>query len=82
MKPSTWILISCVVLAGCATNPDDLNTEDLWRDYCATDAHRTEEGTRVTVQSWDPDHTTAGHRGVATDPVLEPDGTQPPPRGC
>ena len=73
---------TAVLLGACTTNPDAPGTDDLWRDYCATEGFQAEKNTRVTVQSWDPENTTAGHRGVSTDSVLEPDGANPPPRGC
>ena len=74
------LLLSLVACAN--TNPDDFDTEDLWQDYCATGGYQADQQTGVTVNNWDSEATTAGHRGTRTDDVMEPDPNQAPPRGC
>ena len=52
-------------------------------DYCASAGpNRTTPNTRVTVEYWDDEATTAGHRGTLTDDTMEPDPNQAKPHGC
>lgn len=70
-------------LCACANpNPGNMDTADLWRDYCASNAGQVTPNTNVTASHWDHESTTAGHRGTRTDDAMEPDPNQSPPRGC
>ena len=84
MRTFRIALSASIVLAlgACSTTQDDLAMEDFWRDYCETDGFQADQRTGVTVSTWDPDATTAGHKGTTTNRDLEPDGSNPPPRGC
>lgn len=82
LKPLTLIILGAIMATGCASSPDEYGTEEAWREYCVSNAYQADLRTGVTVDSWDPDATTAGHRGTRTDDVLEPDVNQAPPRGC
>lgn len=77
-------LLLSIHLAGCAgTDPRGYGVEDLMAEYCAdAGPRRTTPNTNTTVQHWDHEATTAGHRGTLTDDVMEPDLNQAKPHGC
>jgi len=72
------------LLAGCAGTPSgEYDMADAMAEYCdQAGARRTTANTQTTVQHWDDEATTAGHRGTLTDDVLEPDLNQARPHGC
>ncbi len=78
------LLVSLTLLTACASpNSGGYDTTDLMADYCANAGpNRTTPNTQVTVQHWDHEATTAGHRGTLTDDAMEPDLNQAKPHGC
>ncbi len=84
MRNGLLLLFSCLGLLACANpNPGGYDMEDLMADYCANAGpNRTTANTRTTVEHWDHEATTAGHRGTLTDDTLEPDPNQAKPHGC
>jgi hypothetical protein len=82
----SWLATAllCSLLMACANpNPRGYDTEDLMADYCeGAGARQTTSNTQTTVQNWDHEATTAGHRGTLTDDVMEPDLNQAKPHVC
>ena len=78
------VLSVALMLCGCASGGSGAyGVEDLMADYCAdAGPRRTTPNTNTTVQHWDHQATTAGHRGTLTDDVMEPDLNQAKPQGC
>lgn len=61
-------------LAGCATPRGDTDLAAFEADYCnSAGSRQTTSNTNVTVQYWDDEATTAGHRGVLVDEKMQPD---------
>lgn len=80
---SLLLTLIIVLLAGCTTPRDDYDMTEFMADYCdSAGPGRTTPNTNVTVDFWDDESTTAGHRGTLTDDRMEPDVNQTPPRGC
>lgn len=72
---------SLALLAGCAAVGDTDDLTRLQAEYCSdTGLGRTTPNTRITVQNWDDEATTAGHRGVLTDDRMG--AGQATPNGC
>ena len=82
MKLVITSVLSALLVACASNNPGGYDTADLWREHCASNAGQVDTRTNVTVEHWDDEATTAGHRGTRTDNVMEPDANQAPPRGC
>lgn len=75
------LILAVVVVTGCAgANPGDMTTDELWREYCASDGHARDPRTGTTVETWNDEATTAGHGGVSVEDKLGPNPG--PPRGC